>query len=333
MFVIALKFIVCLLIVLFMGRRVAIYGDIIAHKTGLGGVWIGLVLLAMVTSLPEVFIGISSVTIVGVPDLTISNVLGANSYNLLTLALLDIAYKKSSIAKTASSNHRLTAWFSLLLTAIAAIAIFTSLKYQVPGLGWIGWYTPVIIIVYLYAVRRISQVELNQDRLSEEKVKNPGYDAMPIRKVYLHFTGSAVLIIGAGIWLAFLGDELATTTGWGASCIGSLLISFTTTLPEITVSFSALRIGAIDLAVSNIIGSNLFNILIIALDDLFYLKGPVLSSIAPDNLITVTMIILMTLLFLAAFYFKPGKLWRISWYNCITIVLFLITAYLSFTSA
>ena len=92
MLLVWLKFIVCVLLILFAGRNVAKYGDIIADKTGLGGLWIGVVLVAMATSLPELFTGISAVTLLKAPDLAVGDVFGANTFNLLNLALLDVAY-------------------------------------------------------------------------------------------------------------------------------------------------------------------------------------------------------------------------------------------------
>jgi cation:H+ antiporter len=333
MWFIGLKFLICILIIFFMGQRVARYGDIIACKTGLGGVWIGLILIAQVTSLPELFNGVSAVTIVGVPDLTVGNIFGANSYNLLNLALLDLAYSKGFLLKNASSNHRLTAWFSILIMSVAALAIFISLKFSIPGLGWVGWYSPVLLIIYLLAVRYIFLAEQRHSGNTGGQVDKPEHIDMSNRHIYLHFTISAAFIVGAGIWLALLGDELSTATGLGASFIGSLLIGFTTTLPEITVSFSALRIGAIDLAVSNMIGSNLFNIIIIVIDDLLFFKGPVLSYVAPGNLSTAIMVVIITLVFIAAAYFHPRSVFRLNWYNTITIALFLVSAYLSFRIA
>ncbi len=76
------KFIFCILAIFFSGRKIARYGDVIAEKTGLGGVWIGLILLALITSLPELFNGVSAVIIVDAPDLTVGNLLGANAFNL-----------------------------------------------------------------------------------------------------------------------------------------------------------------------------------------------------------------------------------------------------------
>ena len=142
------KFILCILIILFFGRRAARYGDIIARKTGLGGVWIGFFLLAIVTSLPELFTGISAVTLVGAPNLTIGNLFGANTFNLLNLAILDIAYRHGSLITAVSPSHRLTGWFSLVLVSVAALSILVN-RFSDISMGWVGWYTPVIIILYL----------------------------------------------------------------------------------------------------------------------------------------------------------------------------------------
>ena len=85
-----LQLLACVVIIFFLGRRVAQYGDIIAVKTKLGGLWIGLVLISITTSLPELFTGVSAIFIVNAPDITVGNLLGANTFNLLNLAFLAI---------------------------------------------------------------------------------------------------------------------------------------------------------------------------------------------------------------------------------------------------
>ncbi len=306
------------------------YGDIIAEKTGLGGVWIGLVLIALITSLPELFTGISAVTIVGAPDLTVGNLLGANAFNLLNLALLDIAYQNGSLLAVASRTHRLTGWFSLLLVLVVAISIFISRQYFTLGIGWIGWYTPVIIILYLAFARIIFLFERRQPSLQKAELY---YGEEAIGKVYLYFSILAAFIIGAGIWLAMIGNEIALVTGWGQSFVGSLLLAFTTSLPEITVSFAALRIGATDMAIANMIGSNLFNMTIISIGDLLYRKGPILAPVSESHLVTALVVMLMTIIFIIGLRRSPRRFFRLSWWNSTLIMLFLLGAYFSFTLA
>jgi len=81
-------FIICTAAIVYSGIKLSKYGDVIAEKTGLGRAWIGLVLMASVTSLPELVTGISSVTFAGVPDIAVGDVLGSCVFNMLIIALL-----------------------------------------------------------------------------------------------------------------------------------------------------------------------------------------------------------------------------------------------------
>jgi cation:H+ antiporter len=244
--------------------------------------------------------------------------------------LLDVFHRNGSLLAAASPTHRLTGWFSLLLILVVAISIFVSTRFYAMPIGWVGWYTPVIILIYLLSVRQIFYSERRQPATQESRILG-GDESLP--KVYLYFGISAVFIIGAGIWLATIGDEIALATGWGQSFVGSLFLAFTTTLPEITVSCTAMRIGAIDLAVANMIGSNLFNLTIMPVTDLIYAKGPILAEVSQGHLITAAAVIVMTLLFVIGLRFKPNRFFRLNWFNGSMILLFLASAYFSFTLA
>jgi cation:H+ antiporter len=321
-----LQLIACILIILFFGRRVAQYGDVIAVKTGLGGLWIGLVLISITTSLPELFTGVSAIFIVDFPDLTIGNLLGANTFNLLNLALLDMAYRNQSILNLVGRGQRLSAWFSLILAGAVMLSIVLQSNWDL-SLGGSGWSTPVIIVLYLFFIR---QIFLFEKRNPRTEAPQEIYPHISLKRTFLNFAVSALFIIGAGIWLALIGDQISEATGLGGSFVGSLVIGLTTTLPEITVSYSALRIGAADLAVSNMIGSNMFNIFLICLDDLMYTKGPILGVISPVNMVTAATIIVMTVITIAALYFRPKRFARLSWFNVLIVVIFLIGAFFNF---
>jgi cation:H+ antiporter len=324
------KFVICILVIFLSGKRVAKYGDNIAGRTGIGQVWMGVIAIAAITSLPELFTGISAVTLLDAPNLAVGDLIGANAFNMLNLALLDIFHRNGSLLVMASPTHRLTAWFSLLLVLVVAISIFVSAWFYAMPVGWIGWYTPVIILLYFLSVRQLFYLERRQPSVQEAVI----YDGEEsLRRVYLYFGISAVFIIGAGIWLATIGDEIALVTGWGQSFVGSLFLAFTTTLPEITVSFTAMRIGAIDLAVANMIGSNLFNLTIIPVTDLIYSKGPILAKVSEGHLITAGTVMVMTLLFIAGLRFKPNRYFRLSWCNCALPVCFIAGTYFSFIMA
>jgi len=246
-------------------------------------------------------------------------------FNMFNLALLDLCHGNGSLLAVVGRNHRLTGVFSLLLVLLVGIFILASRGYAF-AIGWIGWYTPLILILYLVFVRILFLAERRQPSFPEAELI---YGDVAKGKAYLYFAISALFIIGAGIWLAFVGDEIARVHGWGQSFVGTLFLALTTTLPEITVSFAAMRLGANDLAVANMIGSNLFNMTIIAVDDLLYSSGPILASVSEAHLATVLTVILMTLMFIAALSLKPARLFRLSWWSLATILLFIIGIYLS----
>jgi len=141
-----------------------------------------------------------------------------------------------------------------------------------------------------------------------------------------------MFVIGAGIWLAFIGEDIAEATGWGESFVGSLLIAFTTSLPEMSVSFAALRLGAVDMCVANIIGSNLFNMAIIGVDDLFYWQGPVLAAVSDSHMFTGLIVLAMSCTIMVGLISRTRHKTPlgVSWYVPPLIGLYLLGAYISF---
>jgi cation:H+ antiporter len=333
MIIVWLKFIACVLLILFAGRSVAKYGDVIADKTGLGGLWIGVVLVAIATSLPELFTGITAVAVLNAPNLAIGDLFGANTFNLLNLALLDIAHRQGPLLTKASPRHAFTIGLSIVMVVFPATCLLISTLISSLAIGWIGIYTPVIFIMYLVIVMMIFKFEKReQDQSSFDMETAQEDEGITLRRAYIYYGIAAVVIIGAGTWLAFIGTELAEITGWGQSFVGSLFIAFTTTLPEITVSFSALRLGAVDLCVANMIGSNIFNMMIIGIDDLFFTEGPILASVSTSHVFTAMVVVLMSGIFIAGLISRPQRKTPLglSWYSIAFIVVFILGAYVNF---
>ncbi len=333
MFVVWIKFVICVLVVLFAGRNVAKYGDIIAEKTGLGGIWIGVLLVAIATSLPELFTGISAVALLKTPDIAIGDLIGANTFNLLNLGILAIAYKKGSLFASASPRNALSAGLSIIMVALPAIFIFLGPGIGGLSLGWIGIYTPMLFILYLVIMRAIFNYEKNARENNQQTDTLASNNAgISLKRAYIFYALAAAVIIGAGVWLSFIGNEIAEITGWEQSFVGSLFIAFATTLPEISVSFAALSLGAIDICVANMIGSNIFNMSIIGIIDLFYLDGPILSAVSTNHIITAFTALLMTCVLIAAIYAKYEKRVPVvaSWYSVLLICIFIAGTYVNY---
>jgi cation:H+ antiporter len=130
----------------------------------------------------------------------------------------------------------------------------------------------------------------------------------------VQYTIAAAVVVGAALWLPQLGAELARQTGLGEAFVGSLFIAITTSLPEIVVSLAAVRIGAIDLGIGNVLGSNLFNLLILGLDDVFYRQGPLLTELDASHAVSILAVVTMYALFLIGLTYRVlTKRFVIAW--------------------
>ncbi len=323
-----LKFVACLVIILFSGTKLARYGDAIAEKTGLGGIWIGLVLLAAITSAPELVTGVSSVALVGLPDLALGTLFGSCMFNLAILALLDILHRHTPVLSEVKFRHIASAGAGILLIAIAAGSILAGERLSGLALGWVGIPSIIILILYLVAMWRMFRSERNH-ALPPLNTAVPRYEKDSTKALYLKFALAAVAVVGAGIWLSFVGDEIARTTGWGASFVGSLFLAVTTSMPELVVAIAALRLGAIDMAVADILGANMLDMVVITWADLFYTQGPILSVASNAHLITAAVSVVMSLLVIIGIRFRKRRktFIVISWYTPALIGLYIFGAY------
>jgi cation:H+ antiporter len=328
------KFILCLAVILFAGTKLAQYGDAIAEKTGLGRIWIGLVLIALITTMPEMVTSVSSVALVHSADLALGTLLGSCCFNLSILALLDILHSRTPVLSVASPRHMVTAGWGALLIAIAAAGIIVSGKFSFLALGWVGIPSIVILILYLLGMWWMSRRE-RSERLHAAPPTVLQYDHFTTRTVWIRFALAAAAVIAAGIWLSFIGDEISETTGWGSTFVGTLFLAITTSAPELVVAITALRMGAIDLAVADILGANMLDIVMIVPVDLAYGQGFVLSAVSKGHLIIAAVAVMMSLLVIIGLRFpRSRKIFKVaSWYTPLLIALYIFGAYVLFTSA
>ena len=132
--------------------------------------------------------------------------------------------------------------------------------------------------------------------------------------VYVKFSINALIVIIAAIFLPEVGKSIAEITGLGQTFVGNILIAISTSLPEVVVSIAALKIGAGDMAIGNLFGSNLFNIVILAVDDVFFMKGPLLSFIEFSHIVPViSAIIMMTIAVIGLTYRASKKPLFLAW--------------------
>ena len=143
-----------------------------------------------------------------------------------------------------------------------------------------------------------------RSRETREVAEELQYRETTLRSAVIHYSLAAIAVVAAALWLPRLGAELARQTGLGEAFVGSLFIAITTSLPEIVVSLTAVRIGALDLGIGNVLGSNLFNLLILGLDDVFYRQGPLMADAGASHSISIVAIVMMNALFLIGLTYK-----------------------------
>src|SRR3990172_5015259 len=199
-----LQFAICTLLIGVAGTRLSRYGDMIADKTGMGATWVGLLLMATVTSLPELVTGISAVALADAPDIAVGN--------LLMLVVLDLLARGESVYTRAGQGHILSAGFGVILAGFVGASLLFAQHGWVQTIGFIGFYSPFIVIVYLVAMRTLFRYE-NRKRAAfvEEKVER--YPNITLRQAYLRYALAASVVVGAGLLLAYIGQQLPGALG------------------------------------------------------------------------------------------------------------------------
>ncbi len=309
-----LQFLICSAVIVYCGTNLSRYGDVIAEKTGMGRAWIGLILMSGVTSLPELITGISSVALADAPDIALGDVMGSCVFNLSLIALLDILHGSQPIFSRAEHSHNLSAGFGVILIGTATISIAAAAG--TPLSGRVSLSTPLIIGLYGLSMRSVFLFQKRQAaRHIGEISPELRYADISSRDATVKYSVNALVIVAAATWLPLIGDRLAQTTGLGRSFVGSILVAMTTSLPELAVSIAALRIGAADMAVANLLGSNLFNMVILAVDDLAYAKAPLFSAVSQNHVVTGTVAIIMTGIVVVSLMYRMEKktALRIGW--------------------
>jgi len=318
-------------VIVFAGTKLAFYGDVLAEKTGMGRTWMGLVLVAATTSLPELFTGIGSVAVFSLPDIAVGDILGACMLNLLILSLLDMVGGKTPIAAKASRSHLLSIGFGSIMMGLLGIGFAT--RQHLPPLGWVGWYTPALLLLYPFSMRLVFLYERRRLQVEAKVVAEElRYGLIPLGSAIRRYSLYAFVVIGAAVYLPRLGERIAVQSGLGQSFVGSLFIAITTTLPELVVSLSAARLGAVDLALGNLFGSILFNLFILALDDLLFIQGPLLSAVDSTHLLSILAVVLMNAVLVVSLTYQAlRKRFVLAWDTLAILIIYLATIYFHFS--
>lgn len=324
----------CALLILFAGPLLTRNAEIIAAKRGLSDGWIGLILLASITSLPELAAGVSSVSIAHAPEIAVGAVFGSCVFNLVMLVVLDFAVRGESVYRRARQAHILSAGFGIMLIGFAGLTVMIGGLGISPSIGHFSAASLVILVLYVVATRAIFNYEAKireSAALEVERTPSP----VSLAEAQMWVLGAAVAILVGGLLLPVVGTAIADNLGIGRSFFGTVLVAAATSLPELVVSLAALRQGSVNMAIANLLGSNLFNILILAIEDGLYLDGPLLDSASPIHGATAMAAMVMSGVVITGLLYRPQtRLFRmVGWTSIALFTVYLVNVYVLYISS
>ena len=274
-------------VILLAGTRLTRVADSLAERTGLGDAIGGALLLGAVTSLPGIVTTITS-SLGGDPGFGLANPIGGVAVQTVWLAIADLVYRRANLEHAAASLENLLQ--AVILMALLAVPV---VAYATPGLRW-GWIHPMTLLIpaaYGYGLHLLRGMqkrpmwEAVRTSATEKQEEQPPASDQPLPRLWLSL-GALGLVVGVAGWaIGRAGLGVVAGTGVPSGLFGFTVTTAITSLPELVVLITAVRMGALTLGVGNIIGGNTFDALMIAVADLAYLEGPVYRDAGDQSLV------------------------------------------------
>lgn len=285
------------LAIVFAGVRMSAVADRLADATGFGEAATGAVLLGASTSLSGIVTSVTAAS-VGHPQLAISNAAGGIAVQTLFIAIADFTYRRANLEHAAASATNLV--HGTLLIALLSLPLIATLAPPVTVWG-VNPCTVALIAAYLFGLRLASQTDerpmwgprqTTETRLDEPD--EPPGDRRIVFRLALIFAVLAVIVAVSGYVIAKSGIVIAERADLGVGIVGALLTGVVTSLPELVTTVSAVRRGALTLAVSGILGGNTFDVLFVAFSDVAYREGSIYHAFSGQQTTIFLISILMT---------------------------------------
>ena len=313
--------------ILLFSRLLVSSADVIADRTGLGRSFVGVIMLATATSLPELVTGVSSILLVDQPDLAAGDAFGSNLVNLVIIGIIDLLWRNGPILVAVGRGPIVVGFLGIAVVSCTIVALLA----HSGGAFAESWpVSPVSLVLFLVFLVGMFVIYRQEEAPQEEPT---GGNDETLTRAFGKYAVAMLVIVGAAVLLAWTGDQIAHKMGWEASFVGTQFLAISTSLPEFAASYAAVRIGAPDLAIANLLGSNLFNMgFVLFIDDVAYVDGPIWSGIAGIHLLTAGFAVVMTVVVLAGLFAhrRQKREGRFTWESVSLIVLYLAVSALVF---
>ncbi len=334
-----LRFLLAAAVVVYAGSKLSKYGDVFSEKLRLGRALVGMVFIALATSLPELVTSVGAAVVEEQPNLALGDVLGSNLFNIAIFAALDICLSEGSIYTRARTGLITQAAASMLILAVyaAGMALEVVRPGAVPELPLMGLDSFLALATYLFCAWLIRRGEPAFQKDEEAQEASLGWAAVK-------YCLAGLAILWAGLNLARAGDDMALRYGLSHSFVGALFLAISTSLPEVAATIPMARRGRYDMAFGCIFGSNAFNVMVLVVTDVLY-ASPEGSSFrnltanamaqtpqGPAHLVTVLCILAVTSIVILGVCTSPKKrLLRLSWPSYLLVILYLLGVFVLYS--
>ena len=336
------EFLLAALLVLGLSIKLTAYADRLEKSTRLSEMWIGMLLLAFVTSLPEAVNSIGSTLIQGALNLGIGNLTGSNMFNIVIIVILDVVQGPGPILLFVKDNQVFIAAGGILLMGLVGCAIALHVPFE--GLASPGKYAGIAFTLAIFATfLAVTWVITHRDAKQIEKDRsstdNKQASSSSARRSILLFAAYSIAVVLTSVWLLRTCDAIArqpVTIGsrhliLGHTFVGAFLAAVATSLPELFVSLSALRLGRVNMSVANIFGSNIMNMAFIPLMHLFAFRTAFYVDVSPASLVMLFAAIIMSTLFIFGLLIHSKKSFLfLGWEAVMILLTYLSAVYLVF---
>ncbi len=305
-----LQYLILAIVVVYAAIKVSDSVDLLDKKTNISGALIGGLLLAATTSLPEVITSMTTIRL-NEPNLAVGNIFGSNIFNILIIALADLYFFKRYFLNKVSNHNIKSLLYVVALYAVIGISILLPQGVSIAIIG-LNFSLVAIISVVLYFLTIKSLAQGDGEEMHEQTLNEKVVDKS-IKRIIFWFVAWAIVLVGTSILLTIVTDKMQDAYNLSASLAGALFLGIATSLPEATAVFYLVRIRSYDLALANIIGSNIFNLAILALVDFVYVDDDVFLSIK-SNAFTLWLLGLVNCLILLYTLYRKKSINKVTYF-------------------
>lgn len=301
-------------VIVLAGVRLTRIADTLSERTGLGDAVGGALLLGAVTSLPG-NVTVLTGALEGDPGFALGNPIGGIALQTVWLAIADLVYRRANLEHAAASLENVLQ--SVILVAMLAIPV---IGYATPSLR-LGWFHPLSLLIpvlYAYGLRLLRKMRdepmwqpTRTDQTADDDTNGNGngdgngngadgdddedpYEDTSTRGLWGRLAALGLIVGVAGWIVGQAGLGVVAATGLDSGLVGFTLTTAISSLPELVVLITAVRLGQLTLGVGNIVGGNVYDVLMITIADLAYLEGPLYRDAGPTSLVLLGGTLLMT---------------------------------------